>query len=224
MSEERTIGYCPNCGTKYSDDAKFCSGCGARIRTQQEESAQGSAGATGAGAQTGKRFDDGFQSILNFLDQTDYVPYEAEENRLIGTKVEYYRGKFDEMRMLNQKTSLNWAALFFGVLWMLYRKMYGVAAGTVVLMLLGNCLGSLGGLVGIVLMVCSGLFGNYLYMMTIQKRVTDLQQYEEPARTRYLEKYQGTSGLAVLIGLVAVSIASFPFWLLMAGLNLLMFL
>ena len=73
------------------------------------------------------------------------------------------------------------------------------------------------------LTVCYGLFGNYLYMMTVQKRVTELQRYAEPARSQYLEKYAGVSGTAVLIGIVVVAIGSIPFWMLM-GLSFFSFL
>jgi len=117
--------------------------------------------------------------------------------------------------VLKQKVSINWAALFFGVLWMLYRKMYGVAAAAVGIMLISGCLGGIGGMLGLALTVCSGLFGNYLYMMTVQKRVTDAQKFGEPARSQYVEKYAGTSNTAVIIGLVVVGLGSIPFWLMM---------
>ena len=198
-------GFCPVCGAKRDSGARFCSQCGAAFDE----------GRSSAWEQGKHSFENGFGSLLYFLEQKDYVPYEQEENRFIQTNVEYYRGKFNEMRMLNQKVSMNWAALIFGVFWMLYRKMYGVAIGAVVATVLAGLLGSLGGVLGLALTLCYGLFGNYLYMMTVQKRVTDVQQFSEPARSQFVEKYAGTSNTAVAIGLVVVALGSIPFWLML---------
>lgn len=209
--EENMTGYCPQCGAKREPGAKFCSQCGSRY---EQETYRDFAGNHSAGERAKTAFEQGFGALLYFLEQKDYIPYEAEENLFIGTNTEYYRSKFDEMRTLKQKVSLNWAALFFGIFWMLYRKMYGVAAGALVATVIAGLLGAAGGAVGLILTVCYGLFGNYLYMMTVQKRVTDVQRYAEPARSQYVEKYAGVSGAAVLIGLVVVGLFSVPFWMI----------
>ena len=204
--EEKNMHFCGSCGAYVEGEAKFCSRCGRPFAA---------GGGEESSAEKAKRTaQNGFDSLLYFLEQSDYIPYEEEENRLIGPKAEYYRGKFNEMRLLNQKISMNWAALFFGVFWMLYRKMYGVAVAAIVLTVLAGCLGTAGGVVGLALTVCYGLFGNYLYMMTIQKRVTELQRYTEPARSQYLAKFAGVSGTAVVIGVILVAIGSIPFWML----------
>ena len=208
---EKNAGFCRMCGAEREDGARFCSQCGAafepRHNTYGEE--QGS-----AWEQRKRSFEGGFDALLYFLDQKDYVPYEQEENRFIGTNVEYYRSKFQEMRMLNQKISFNWVALLFGIFWMLYRKMYGVAIGALIATVVVGMMGSLGGVLGLVLTLGYGLFGNYLYMMTIQKRVTEVQRFGEPARSQYVEKYAGTSGTAVIIGLVVAALGTIPFWLM----------
>lgn len=218
MNEQNTLHFCSNCGAPVDANAKFCSNCGHAFVGQTDYRT----GESSAGKKAKSSFENGMNSLLYFLEQSDYIPYESEENLFIGTKVEYYRSKFNEMRMLNQKISLNWAALFFGVFWMLYRKMYGVAAGAIALTIVAGLLGTAGGAVGLVLTVCYGLFGNYLYMMTVQKRVTELQQYAEPARSQYIEKYSGVSGTAVLIGIVVVALGTVPFWI-MIGLSFLSF-
>ena len=208
---EHTKSYCSRCGAEREAGARFCSQCGAAFEGSYNAHKED----RGAAWEQGKRsFERGFGSLLYFLEQGDYVPYEQEENRFIGHNVDYYRRKFDEMRTLNQKISMNWAALFFGIFWMLYRKMYGVAIGAVIATVIGGMLGTLGGVLGLALSLCYGLFGNYLYMMTVQKRVTEMQQFGEPARSQYVEKYAGTSNTAVVIGLVVVAIGSIPFWLM----------
>lgn len=218
MNEQNTMHFCSRCGAYADAGAKFCSQCGHPFGDQYGYQA----GESSAGQKAKSSFENGVNALFAFLEQNDYIPYEEEENRFIGPNAAYYRSKFDEMRALNQKVSLNWAALFFGVFWMLYRKMYGVAAGAIVLTILAGILGAAGGAIGLVLTVCYGLFGNYLYMMTVQKRVTELQQYAEPARSQYIEKYAGVSGTAVLIGIAVVAIGTVPFWI-MIGLSFLSF-
>ena len=210
--EEMNAGYCNRCGAKREDGARFCSQCGAAFDGDRHTYDNKKRAYTW---EQGKNsFESGLGALLYFLEQEDYVPYEQEENRFIQTNVEYYRGKFNEMRTLNQKVSLNWAALFFGIFWMLYRKMYGVAIGAVVATVVAGMLGALGGVLGLALTLCYGLFGNYLYMMTVQKRVTDVQKFGEPARSQFVEKYAGTSNAAVVIGLVIAAIGGIPFWLM----------
>ncbi|MBQ3256067.1 MAG: zinc ribbon domain-containing protein [Oscillospiraceae bacterium] len=208
---EEMNGFCGSCGAKRETSARFCSQCGAAFEVYETYDD----GNRFDGERAKDAFEKGFGSLLYFLEQKDYIPYEQEENRFIHTNVEYYRRKFDEMRMLNQKVSLNWSALFFGIFWMLYRKMYGVAIAAVAATVVAGLLGTLGGVLGLALTLCYGLFGNYLYMMTVQKRVTDAQKFGEPARSQYVEKYAGTSNTAVIIGLVVVGLGSIPFWLMM---------
>ena len=215
--------FCSQCGAYADAGAKFCSQCGHAFNPYGGGSSGYQTGEASAGQKAKSSFDKGMNSLFYFLEQNDYIPYEEEENRFIGPKADYYRSKFDEMRTLRQKISLNWAALFFGVFWMLYRKMYEVAAAAIVLTILAGLLGAAGGAAGLVLTVCYGLFGNYLYMMTVQKRVTELQQYAEPARSRYIEKYAGVSGTAVMIGIVVVAIGTVPFWI-MIGFSFLSFI
>ena len=218
--KEETIQVCAGCGAVSDGTARFCCQCGRAFGASENTSYGGSS----AGKQARSGFESGFDSLLYFLEQSDYIPYESEEAAIVGPKYEYYYGsKFREMRTLNQKVSFNWAALLFGVFWMLYRKMYGVAAAAIVATILAGALGAAGGAAGLALTVCYGLFGNYLYMMTVQKRVTELQKYSEPARSQYLEKYAGVSGGAVLIGLVVIAVGSLPFWMIM-GLSFLSFL
>ena len=217
---EGTIQVCAGCGAVCDGEAKFCSQCGRAFGASEDAQR----GGCSAEQQAKSKFERGFDSLLYFLEQSDYIPYESEEAAIVGPKYDYYySSKFREMRTLNQKISFNWAALLFGVFWMLYRKMYGVAAAAIVATILTGALGAAGGAAGLALTVCYGLFGNYLYMMTVQKRVTELQKYSEPARSQYLEKYAGVSGGAVLIGIVVIAIGSIPFWMIM-GLSFLSFL
>ena len=86
---ENMTGRCPVCGAERDRDARFCSQCGAAFDEARDS----------AWEQGKRSFESGFGNLLYFLEQKDYVPYEQEENRFIRTNVEYYRGKFNEMRM-----------------------------------------------------------------------------------------------------------------------------
>lgn len=54
----------------------------------------------------------------------------------VGAKAEYYLPRFRRMARNGSSASWNWAAFFFGPLWLLYRKMYGLGAIVMILELL----------------------------------------------------------------------------------------
>ncbi len=54
----------------------------------------------------------------------------------VGAKSEYYLPRFRRIARNGSSASWNWAAFFFGPLWLLYRKMYGLGAIVMILELL----------------------------------------------------------------------------------------
>lgn len=226
MNQQSTT-FCPSCGNPVTPGAKFCSMCGAPLEHGRAEDAYRNTSYNTYSSNNGNsghtNSDDFIQNFQYFFNQTRYIPNEAEEDLFIHENVPYYRAKFDTMRNLMQKTSWNWAAFFFGAIWTLYRKMYAVTIGIVCIQILMNFLGIAGGLLGFLLMIGMGLFGNYLYMCTIQSRVTKLHTLNVQAGQQYLNQYRGTSVLGIVLGILVVASTVLP-WLFLVSIGTLGFL
>ena len=216
---QQSSKFCSSCGNPVTPGAKFCSTCGAPLEHGGSEDTYRNASYTYSSdnGNTGHTsWDDFIQNFQYFFNQTRYIPNEAEEDLFIQENIPYYRNKFDTIRQLAQKTSWNWAAFFFGPIWTLYRKMYAVTIGIVCIQILMTLLGVAGGLLGLLLMLAMGMFGNYLYMCTIQSRVTKMHTLDVQAGQQYLNQYRGTSALGILVGVIVVATTILP-WLLIVS-------
>ncbi|WP_457624809.1 DUF2628 domain-containing protein [Persephonella sp.] len=102
----------------------------------------------------------------------------------IGERADYYIEKFKKFEETGGALSWNWAAFFFGLLWMLYRKMYLYSAVFIVLLLffIGALiyfgLYSEPVMIGIQLWlyVGFGAFGNYIYYTFVESKVSKLEK------------------------------------------------
>ena len=217
MKDEQTPEYCPSCGSAVGADARFCSHCGAPLHRNDEQfhdretHESYSDTAYDESAEGGHRttVDEYLHRAVYFFDQTDYIPNDVDEDVFIYENIPHYRRKFESMRTLQQRTSWCWPAFLFGPAWMLYRKMYGCAMGTMLLAMVLGVLGKSSSLLNLCLMVGTGLFGNYLYMCTVQARVTKMRAFDPRNAQIFIEKYKGTSVTGLVIGiflLIAVAV------------------
>jgi hypothetical protein len=143
-------------------------------------------------------------------------PTDAEFRRFVGRNAEYYaRARAGELAW-----RLNWGGLFFGWLWMLYRKMYVpavvalcVGAAPFVVTEFGAAQGN--GeptrranerTVMLALNAVIALVGNRLYLRHVATRCAEVSRgsANEAERLVALERAGGTSALAPLIGVAAV--------------------
>ncbi len=127
----------------------------------------------------------------------------------VGKNADYYIPRFKKFEETQSVVSWNWAAFFFGLLWMLYRKMYLYSViFTIALFLFGlllsvfnlyNNLVMLG--VQIWLWVGFGVFGNYVYYTHVEKKVKDIEnRFPDPqVQAAILEKEGGVSWIAPII-------------------------
>lgn len=110
----------------------------------------------------------------------------------IGGDDHHYFGAFERFKS-GSKSYFNWCALLFSIPWMMFRKLYIEAA---ILFLIHMCLGSL---LGLVLSILGGFFGNYIYFMKYKRVLGQTEYMSEEERMQHLEKKGGTNGTAVLI-------------------------
>lgn len=130
-AEELPFQICTRCHTQNPEFAEFCKHCGSPLGNSQNW-------------QSGVQHNTTYSEYQPFRS----APYSAENvqpdemvddikaadlSAVVGTNTNYYLPRFRKMAKNNSSASWNWAAFFFGPLWLLYRKMYGL--GIVIMIL-----------------------------------------------------------------------------------------
>jgi type IV pilus assembly protein PilA len=182
--------FCSKCGTEASADARFCPRCGTFLDERPPEQPAPDRG------------------------DEEYV-----EAALGPRNTDYYLKRFDRFAAGGGFASWNWPAFFVPFLWMLYRKMWGVAAfyflatpfllGLLFAILLAVLPGPAAAAVGWIIylaavFVALPMYANALYYRTVQGRVAEAKRYRVERR-RQLERLWnmgGTSNAAWVVALL----------------------
>ena len=192
--------YCTKCGTKIDDNAAFCHNCGVSVsrETQYTDATEGQATSATAENTADAEFV-GEETAYQFIDN-DVVELIGEKNQ------DFYIARFAEMKQGNKKATWNWCAFLVTPLWLLHRKMYlyGIIY-TVVCMVIPE----LPAVIDLLISVLMGVFGNYIYMMHLEKLAVEAKALQEPAKTQFVEKNKGTSWSAVGLYFLAICVLSF---------------
>ncbi|MCC7633384.1 GYF domain-containing protein [Stenotrophomonas rhizophila] len=141
----------------------------------------------------------------------------------VGPRFPVYRRKWnlDQNPNPDSVSTWNWAAFLFGALWMLYRRMYAVAAlwlGAMLVIssieLLIGVSGSISAIISIAIAVAAGVVGNHLYLRHATRQIgaaSAAHRGQGPDLQAELAARGGTSWLAVVVGValfVAVNLAT----------------
>ncbi|MDR1321327.1 MAG: DUF2628 domain-containing protein [Gracilibacteraceae bacterium] len=123
----------------------------------------------------------------------------------IGKKQQYYMRKFDYLEQGN-KVSWNWAAFFFGNLWLLHRKMYKYFfVFLVITFVLSNSVPEEYSLFSIAITVVIGLMGNYLYMLHVKEKLKAVSRLgDQRERSDYIRKKGGVNWLGTIVVLAII--------------------
>lgn len=216
--------YCGKCGAQNDQENAFCEKCGQRLTVQVDETPQQvKFTASNYGARYSEPYSQPMRSSSyeyptqgNYINNYAGTPYQgyaqpysqvqridpSEEANFIGENSEYYVGVFQTMRSLSKKTSWNTSAFLFGGLWYAYRKMYLYAAVYASLAFFISLSGTLGSIVSVALTICSSVFGNYLYMTYVQKKLQEERNMSEPFRSQHMLKNGGTSAVSCVLFVV----------------------
>lgn len=124
-------------------------------------------------------------------------------------KTEYYLNKFNKLTASRKKLSLNWAGLLFSTYWCFYRKLFLPGAVFLLLnfaglymVLMKPDLALLGNMVSVIPTVICGFFGNYLYMMYVQKSIIIANELATAEKEQYYANNGGTS-MRIVLGILA---------------------
>lgn len=205
-----SVVYCAKCGSPNANTSSFCSKCGNRLTTT---AAQGSTFQQTNPSSTNP-YTYATQQGLTYYQSGSTASFgysstgiDADIEKLVSAKSEYYLPKFQEMKAQNKKTSWNWPAFLITPYWMIYRKMY--AYGAVVLGV-SFVLSLLGATIGFLLSLCGyialGLFGNYIYMNFLEKKAMQAKAMNEPNKAQFLVQSGGVNSTAAVLTAVVYAL------------------
>lgn len=97
----------------------------------------------------------------------------------VGPKnTEYYMDKFEKYEMNQSFASWNWAAFFLNIYWMLYRKMYKVAAIVVAIKIVAFfVLGPFAPIVSFAIAIGIGVYGNLFYIKDCINKISNIKRF-----------------------------------------------
>jgi len=153
--------------------------------------------------------------IPNYNDEsrnTDYQRAKIGDDiiQLIGSNSEYYVNKFQTMKTEIKKTSWNWPAFLCIGYWFIYRKMYAYGAILVFMTFLLTFTDSI--LISIselVVAICIGVYGNYIYMVNLEDKVQKTANMSQVEKGQYLAKNSDVNLMAALLTVVGMVILRF---------------
>ncbi|WP_430227739.1 DUF2628 domain-containing protein [Paraburkholderia tropica] len=207
------MSFCSECGTQLISAAKFCPNCGAKASSpvnvnapQQDAQTYSSASAKAMGAPSLDRSRAGDDDPVSLF---------------VGKKAATYKKKWQSFDMdPNKKVGWNWAAFFFNAGWFAYRKMWlyaliilGIGVGVEYIIVLQNLHSVIGFVIGLIVMVLSGLFGDFLYKNRCDEEVARINNNSTLKNNaervaRELKSRGGTSKLNAVIWFVGQYLVS----------------
>ena len=184
--------YCNNCGNKNADTARFCQSCGEHLHSQVSAPAE-----------------NGQASFYSWSERNKFDLY-------IRTNQSHYFHKWRINNGTLENWGFNWVALFFGVIWLGYRKMYGWMFGIFVIETLLTVIYYISlinehVIVTLITYISSqiiylilAMFGNKMYYYHVREKVKKIEsQYTTTEDFTNALKYKGgTSGLGIFVALV----------------------
>jgi len=185
--------FCTACGAKNLPEFKFCIKCGSQLVAwnplQQAAPVVSYQAAPVASRQTQVRYE---------------ATLEEKYKLFVGSNTQYYMPKFALFDNTQEETSWNWAAFFLSVYWMIYRKMYALAAAMLtIIFVIGFLPTPFPLLAGLGIGIYAGLYGNHKYYEKAKTTIDEANDFDtNKAHTVYMEKGGVTIGAAigVLIG------------------------
>ena len=183
--------FCTNCGNELFDQANFCQHCGTKKATQTANH----------DSQTGHTNAEGTNEEVESHETEKMIKL------FIGKNQDYFLSKW------KQENSWNWAAFFFGIIYLGYRKMYryifitiGILLALDVVLLIMNPFYPtfLDFVVGMVVAVVLGLKANDLYKKEVEDKVASIEAstLSKDTKLQWIKNKGGTSIGGIFIALL----------------------
>lgn len=115
----------------------------------------------------------------------------------------FYQEKFSKMDATGKSMSWNWPAFFFGIYWMVYRKMYFKAAAFFVLILVASYTPYIGVVLNLAVSVGIAIYANALYKDHVEEYIKKIDESSPEDKEEIIIKKGGTNlPLSMIIGIV----------------------
>lgn len=191
MQGNRSMTFCSKCGSKNYTTSTFCSGCGNKIK---DSILSNGSNIDYLRNDLNNNIDNNRnKNINNNIVDTSYTSDDI--NKFVGPNMDYYNIKFNQIKSTGKKITWNWPAFLFNMYWMLYRKMY---AKSIIISLISSILflalpDGLNSIASIAITIGIGLYGNYMYLNHMEKKITDINHYDSNLREVMIRKKGGTN-------------------------------
>lgn len=202
-----SVVYCTKCGAQHSSSSSFCCKCGNKLVNVFEQERKNSSYTQTNNAEANPNVYDNYR-----FDRETGI--DADIQRLIEIKSDYYIPKFQEIKSHTKKFSWNWATFLVAPYWMIYRKMYGYGAAVLGVAFLFSLVES-GFLSSLLLSgyVVLGMFGNNIYMDFLEKKAIQAKSMTEPYKTQFIIKNSGVNKNATIFTIIGYVLLEFILYL-----------
>ncbi|MBP5313748.1 MAG: DUF2628 domain-containing protein [Eggerthellaceae bacterium] len=211
---EENVVYCPSCGTQNSETHNYCVSCGEKlVKPSQAESKPKEVYVVATPKPVSSESDNPPTPVYSPFKQPDYYEgIDPDLASLVGNKQEYYLPHFRKFLNSEVIVSWNWCAFFFNPYWAFYRRMYGFGIGYLlfvavcifIAVLFAELIGAIALVALLLPPVFSGMFSNYFYLGSLQRKLDRLNTQGFEGRIAYINKYGGTSVIALVVSMVVV--------------------
>ena len=209
--------YCTNCGSQLIENSNFCSSCGKKIERIMVEEVNDSSSSV--------------EYETEGMENNEHAETDLKEI-FVHSNYSFYKNKWDAMEQKGSSVSGNFAAFFFGVFWLGYRKMYKpllliVAIYLVIDFFVINVwnyqysdyfIDPLDRIIGFITAIFLAFYGNHMYKRHVETNVDKIEMKKlSKEQAEVLAKQKGgRSWLGVLltavifVGYGIVSVLLFP--------------
>lgn len=159
---------CSSCGAEIIADSPHCGSCGKLLRNDTTE--------FGAACPA----------------DVQVAPMNTDDVKLfVGSNHEYYLKKWHSAEQSKARFSFNWAALFAGLLWLAYRKMYIPAGLIFAMVIILEVFFPNTGPTGTILGFSLGMSGNGMYKAHVQSKMKKIYADNSPQHVPTVLAIQG---------------------------------
>lgn len=188
--------YCIQCGSVIADAARFCMKCGNPM-----------AAPPNAGTSVPPPLPQSATIAPTApAEPVDVSRRDSARRLLVGKKADYYLERWSKIERSQNKTSWNWMACLWPVFWMAYRKMYlyaaifgGIFVAESILQEILKYPNQISQGITVGMWVASGMMGNYLYKLYIDRQIDGLYRRKHEYSDAELAQHGGTSIVGVIV-------------------------